>query len=115
VPRLPAAPLTVYFRCMTTPSSMEVVGDALAKSTASELEAPSRRRLAAPRRYKQALVSWGAAYAVITFILAVLGPTIAPWPLALRTLVISAVMVATLTWLVMPSLTRLLRSWLVGP
>jgi uncharacterized protein len=33
-------------------------------------------------------------------------------PLALRTLVLSVLMVVTLTWLVMPALTRALRSWL---
>jgi antibiotic biosynthesis monooxygenase (ABM) superfamily enzyme len=34
------------------------------------------------------------------------------WPLALRTLVLSATMVVTLTWVVMPRLTRLFQPWL---
>jgi antibiotic biosynthesis monooxygenase (ABM) superfamily enzyme len=38
----------------------------------------------------------------------------AGWPLALRTLVLSLVMVTALTWLVMPGLTRLFRAWLAG-
>jgi len=67
---------------------------------------------ARPPRYKLALLTWGAAYPVITVILALLGPEMANWPLGLRTLVVSVLMVATLTWLVMPGLTRLLRSWL---
>jgi uncharacterized protein len=45
-------------------------------------------------------------------ILGLLGPEIAQWPLGLRTLVVSVLMVATLTWLVMPGLTRVLRPWL---
>ena len=69
-------------------------------------------RPARPPRYKLALLTWAAAYPVITVILGLLGPEIANWPLGLRTLVVSVLMVATLTWLVMPGLTRLLRAWL---
>ena len=48
----------------------------------------------------------------ITLILAVLGPAMAPWPLPLCTLLLSVLMVVAMTWLVMPSLTRLFRGWL---
>jgi antibiotic biosynthesis monooxygenase (ABM) superfamily enzyme len=65
-----------------------------------------------PPRYKLALLTWAGAYAVITLILAVLGPTTAAWPLPLRTLVLSALMAPAMTWLVIPFLTRLFRSWL---
>lgn len=70
---------------------------------------------AAPPRYKLAVLSWAGAYAVITLILAVLGPAMAPWPLPLRTLLLSVLMVAAMTWLVIPSLTRLFRGWLTPP
>jgi antibiotic biosynthesis monooxygenase (ABM) superfamily enzyme len=66
---------------------------------------------AAPPRYKLALLTWAGAYAVITLILAVLGPVMAPWPLPLRTLLLSMLMVAAMTWLVIPSLTRLFQGW----
>lgn len=66
----------------------------------------------APPRYKLALLSWVGAYAVITAILAVLGPLMATWPLPLRTLPLSVLMVLAMTWLVVPSLTRLFRGWL---
>jgi antibiotic biosynthesis monooxygenase (ABM) superfamily enzyme len=69
---------------------------------------------AAPPRYKLALLTWAGAYAVITLILAVLGPAMAPWPLPLRTLLLSGLMVVALTWLVIPSLTRLCRGWLTS-
>lgn len=49
---------------------------------------------------------------VITLLLALLGPAIASWPLALRTLLVSVTMVVALTWVVMPRLTRLFRPWL---
>lgn len=65
-----------------------------------------------PPRYKLALLTWAGAYAVITLILQLLGPTMADWPLGVRTLVISALMVAALTWLVIPTMTRLFRGWL---
>ena len=78
-------------------------------------ESPARRRTAgAAPRYKLALLTWVAAYSLITAFLALLGPTIAGWPLALRTLVLSMTMVATLTWVIMPRLTRLFRPWLAG-
>jgi uncharacterized protein len=65
-----------------------------------------------PPRYKLALLTWAGAYAVITLLLTVLGPAMAAWPLGLRTLVLSALMVVVLTWLVIPAMTRLLRNWL---
>jgi hypothetical protein len=65
-----------------------------------------------PRRYKLALLTWGAAYTVITLILAVLGPAMASWPLGLRTFVLSVLMVVLLTWLIMPAVTRFFRVWL---
>ena len=71
-------------------------------------------RAPAPPRYKLALLTWAGAYAVITAILAVLGPAMAPWPLPLRTLLLSVLMVTGLTWLVIPSLTRLFRDWLAS-
>jgi uncharacterized protein len=71
-----------------------------------------RLRAPMPSRYKLALLTWAGAYAVITAILAVLGPVMATWPLLLRTLLLSALMVVAMTWLVVPSLTRLFRGWL---
>jgi len=69
---------------------------------------------AAPPRFKLAILTWVSAYALITTFLALLGPAIAAWPLALRTLVLSVAMVTTLTWVIMPRLTRLFRPWLAG-
>jgi uncharacterized protein len=68
----------------------------------------------APPRYKLALVTWASAYGVITLILDLLGSTMAGWPLMLRTLLISVLMVTALTWIVLPALTRLFRAWLLA-
>jgi len=67
-----------------------------------------------PPRYKLALLSWIGAYAVITLILSVLGPTMVTWPLALRTLLLSALMAPAMTWVVIPALTRLFSPWLTS-
>jgi uncharacterized protein len=69
---------------------------------------------AAPPRYKLALVTWAGAYGVITLIIWLLGPTMAGWPLVLRTLLISVLMVNALTWVILPALTRLFRAWLLA-
>ncbi len=79
----------------------------------AESPAKSRAAGAAPR-FRLALLTWVAAYALITTFLTVFGPTIAGWPLALRTLVLSMTMVTALTWVIMPRLTRLFRPWLAG-
>jgi antibiotic biosynthesis monooxygenase (ABM) superfamily enzyme len=70
------------------------------------------QRAPAPPRYKMALITWVGAYSLITTILALLGPMMATWPLALKTLPLSVLMVIAMTWVVVPALTRLFRSWL---
>ena len=98
----------------TDPNPVEIVAEQMARAIASEFGDRPRARRVASTRYKVAVVTWAGAYAVITAALAVLGPTIAGWPLPLRTLLLSVLMVGTLTWLVMPVLTRLFRGWLAA-
>ena len=70
---------------------------------------------AAPRppRYKQALITWLGVYPALTLTLYVLGPIMESWPLPLRTLLVSVVMVIALMWLILPFLMRVFRSWLL--
>ena len=65
-----------------------------------------------PPRHKMALLTWSGAWALITLILWLLGPVTATWPLPLRTLMISVLMVVGLTWVVIPFLTRIFAAWL---
>jgi hypothetical protein len=67
-----------------------------------------------PARLKVAFLTWVGAYALITLIIGVLGPAIASWPLALRTLLISALMVIALSGFVIPTLIRVFAGW-IGP
>ena len=76
-------------------------------------KAAAEPRVPAPR-HKTALLTWAGAYALITLILWMLGPVMDTWPLPLRTLVVSVLMVVALTWVVMPNLTRLFARWLVA-
>jgi antibiotic biosynthesis monooxygenase (ABM) superfamily enzyme len=79
------------------------------------LQTNREQQAAAPSRPRMALITWLGAYAVITIILQFLSPLIAEWPLALRTLLLSGLMVMTLTFAVMPTLTRLFRRFLIDP
>ncbi len=69
----------------------------------------AKPKTAAPSRLKMAALTWVGAYVTITLILALLGPSMAAWPLPVRTLVISLLMVAALTWVVIPRLFGLCR------
>lgn len=103
-----------HVRQLTTPwpdRAAELRTQLRAESAAAKPRKPPRPS-AGPPRHKLALLTWAAAYAVITAILATLGPTLASWPLVLRTLLLSVLMVASLTWLIMPAMTRLFRPWL---
>jgi antibiotic biosynthesis monooxygenase (ABM) superfamily enzyme len=68
---------------------------------------------ARPPRYKQALVTWLGVYPALTLTLFVLGPAMESWPLPLRTLLVSVVMVIALMWLILPLLMRLFRTWML--
>jgi len=46
-------------------------------------------------------------------VLAIGGPAMGGWPLALRALVLSGLMVAAMTWVIVPVVTRLFRGWLL--
>jgi uncharacterized protein len=64
-------------------------------------------------RAKLALLTWAGAYAVVLGVLGIGGRALAGWPLALRALVVSGLMVAAMTWVIVPVTTRLFRGWLL--
>ena len=63
-------------------------------------------------RAKLAMLTWAGAYAVLMLVFAIAGPAIAGWPLAVRALALSGLMVATMTWAIVPAMMRLFRPWL---
>ena len=65
-----------------------------------------------PPRYKLFLLTWLAIYPLITIILHFFGKYLNLLPLAIRTLVLTGVLVYLMTYWVMPMLMRLFRNWL---
>ena len=65
-----------------------------------------------PPRYKQAVITWIGVYPALTLTLWVLAPVMEGWPLPLRALLVSVVMVIALTWVILPFLRHLFRNWL---
>ena len=71
------------------------------------------QRHSGPPRAKLALLTWAGAYVVILAVLAIAGPAMAHWPVPVRALVLSGLMVAAMTWVIVPVITRLFRGRLL--
>ena len=67
---------------------------------------------ARPPRYKQAVLTRLAVYPALTLTLAVLGPFMETWPLALRTLLVTVLLVPLVVYVILPLLNRAFRGWL---
>lgn len=65
-----------------------------------------------PPRWKMAVATWLAIYPMIFALSVVTGPVLGELSIALRLLVTTGIMVPLMTWVVMPGVTRALRSWL---
>jgi len=76
---------------------------------------PGAPPAAPPPRWKMALVTRAVAFPLVQGMTAVLGPWLQPLPPLARGAVVAALMVASLTWEVMPRVTRLLARWLYRP
>jgi antibiotic biosynthesis monooxygenase (ABM) superfamily enzyme len=79
--------------------------------TPPNLERPPTPR-AAPARWKTAVVVWVAIYPSITLVLWLAGSRLQTWPLAARTLAITAFVVPLMVFVLLPVLQRLLGPWL---
>jgi uncharacterized protein len=80
---------------------------------ATGVPASDSQQHSGPPRAKLALLTWAGAYAVVLLVLTIGGPAMGGWPLALRALVLSGLMVAAMTWVIVPVMTRLFRGWLL--
>lgn len=65
-----------------------------------------------PPRARMAVVTWLGIFPTVSLVLWLVAPLLAAWPFLLRTAALTALIVATMTWVVMPRLTRWLRGWL---
>jgi len=74
-------------------------------------DVPTLPRIPKP---KMAVATFLGVYPVTTLLGLTVVPVMADLPLLLRNLVVAALVVALLTWLVMPLVTKLLHPWLFG-
>jgi len=76
------------------------------------LEAWFRSSHSPPPRWKMALATFLGVFPTAAILNLTLGPAIRPWPFILSSVVFNGCMVALLTWMVMPLVTRALQGWL---
>lgn len=76
------------------------------------LEAWFRGPSQPPPRWKMAALTFCGVYPLTSVLPMVFGRLLAPWPSLLINVVVTALIVATLTWVLMPLLTRIARRWL---
>ncbi len=76
------------------------------------LEAWFRSPGTPPPRWKMAVATLLGVYPTSLLLSLTLGEVVHAWPVAAKSLVIGVAMVALLTWVVMPFVTRILHHWL---
>jgi len=65
-----------------------------------------------PPRLRMAVVTWLGIFPTVSLVLWLVAPLLQALPFLPRTAVLTALIVAIMTWGVMPRLTRLMRGWL---
>jgi uncharacterized protein len=65
-----------------------------------------------PPRLRMAIVTWVGIFPTVSFVLWFIAPLMQSMPFLLRTALLTILVVVTMTWIVMPRLTKLLRGWL---
>jgi uncharacterized protein len=73
---------------------------------------PRRETIKPPPRWKMWLVSLLALYPLVVVFQRWLAPQLKTWPLLARAAVFPLILLTLMTYLVMPQVTRLLRTWL---
>ncbi len=79
------------------------------------LEAWFRSGAGLPPRWKMAVATLLGVYPTSLVLTLTVGEAAHSWPLLARTLAVATCMVAALTWIVMPLVTRILHRWLHSP
>jgi len=73
--------------------------------------APKNKK-AQPPRWKIAVVTWLGIFPTVYLLFLLLGDFLAPWTLLARIFLLTILVVAIMTWVVAPQLTKRLSSWL---
>lgn len=67
-----------------------------------------------PPRLRMAVVTWLGIFPTVSFFMWAVAPRLQAVPFLPRTAILTGLIVVTMTWVVMPRLTRLMRPWLTG-
>jgi antibiotic biosynthesis monooxygenase (ABM) superfamily enzyme len=94
--------------CETAPEIQEMGG------LAFWFTPPDKSVLKLPSTLKMASVTLLGVYPLTIFFPGIVNPLTPGWPLWLQGLIMAPLIVAALTWVVMPVLTRLFGKWLFG-
>jgi hypothetical protein len=73
---------------------------------------PDQSFQAPPPRYKMALVTWLGVFLTLAVVSRLLAPLLSGLPVLINQLITTGLVVAILTYLLMPRLTKLFRQWL---
>lgn len=73
---------------------------------------PQKPRKLPPPRYKMVLITWIGVFFTLSIMSRLLAPLLAGWPIMLSQLITTGLVVAILTYIVMPKLTQIFRFWL---
>ncbi|MBW9257087.1 MAG: antibiotic biosynthesis monooxygenase [Candidatus Thiodiazotropha sp. (ex. Lucinisca nassula)] len=65
-----------------------------------------------PPKYKMAFLVWLGVFTLVTLLSLLIGAYIEAWPLVARTFILTVIVVPTLTYFVLPVLTRVFSRWL---
>lgn len=93
--------------CLDAPDNTEVLSGLVAW-----FSLPGQNPVKPPPRYKMAVVAWLAIFPLITLVTWLLGEELSHIPLLLRTLLMTIPVTLLMTYVLMPSLTRLFAFWL---
>lgn len=73
---------------------------------------PGKAAIVPPPRYKMSVVTWLAVFPLITVISTLLQEQLSPLPIVIRVMAVTGIAVPTMTYLLMPQVTRLFAWWL---
>ncbi|KAA0874950.1 antibiotic biosynthesis monooxygenase [Nitrincola tapanii] len=73
---------------------------------------PAQNPVQPPAKWKMTFVSWLALYPTVTLIFFLIADLLAPLPLPLRTMIITAIVMVLMSYVLMPRFTRWFAFWL---
>ena len=73
---------------------------------------PGQNPVQPPPKWKMTIVSWLALYPAVTLVFVIFGDLLAKVPLLLRTMIVTIVVMALMSYVLMPRMTKWFKFWL---